>query len=524
MAATRACMTFGAAAALLTVLSAEARAQELRIGIGAEATTMDPHFYNLTPNIEVNEHIFDYLVHTDAKSQVKPGLALSWSLVNETTWEFKLRPGVVFHDGTPLKADDVAFTFDRAPKVPNTPASYSQFLRRITAVTAVDDATVRVTTDGPNPMVVRQVSNVAIVSRKHGTGATTNDYNFGKAAIGTGPYKLAEWVPADRLVLVRNDNYWGEKPKWSRVTMKPISNATARSAAVLAGDVDLINFVPSVDIEKLKKTPNLSVVTEVGSRLFYMMPDVGRAQSPFVTDKAGTPLPKNPLQDVRVRRALSKAIDRTALVERVMDGAGAIAGQFLPDGSYGVTPKLKPEAYDPEGAKKLLAEAGYPDGFGLTVHGTNDRYLNDARVVQTVGQMLSRIGITTKVEALPKANYFTRASNRDFSFFLIGTGTNDGETTSLVLYILASYDEKKGLGNGNRSRYSNPKVDELIGRSLVEMNESKREMLLREATEIGLGQDQAIIPMFFEVNTWALKKGLTYTARTDGRTTAMDVR
>ncbi len=523
MAAARSCVAIGLLGALV-VLSVSSRAQELRVGLGSEATTMDPHFYNLTPNIEVNDHIFDYLVHTDPKSQVKPGLAVSWSLVNETTWEFKLRPGVTFHDGTPLKADDVAFTFDRAPKVPNTPASYSQFLRRITAVTAVDDATVRVTTDGPNPMVVRQVSNVGIVSRKHGAGATTNDYNSGKAAIGTGPYKLVEWVPGDRLVMVRNDSYWGEKPKWQRVTMKPIANATARSAAVLAGDVDMINFVPSVDIEKLKKTPSLSVVTEVGSRLFYMMPDVGREKSPFVTDKAGNPLAKNPLQDVRVRRALSKAIDRTALVERVMDGAGAVAGQFLPDGSYGVTPKLKPEAYDPDGAKKLLAEAGYPDGFGLTVHGTNDRYLNDAKVVQTVGQMLSRIGISTKVEALPKANYFTRASNRDFSFFLVGSGTDDGETTSLVLYILASYDERKGLGNGNRSRYSNPKVDELIGKSLVEMNAGKREMLLREATEIGFGEDQAIIPMFFEVNTWAMKKGLSFTARTDGLTTAMGVR
>jgi peptide/nickel transport system substrate-binding protein len=313
------------------------------------------------------------------------------------------------------------FTYERAQQVPDSPASYSQFLRRIVEAKALDTLTLQLRTDRPDPLLLYDPSNVAIVSRKNGTGATTADYNSGKATIGTGPYRLIEWVPGDRLVLGRYDNFWGTIPAWQRVLIRPIKNPGTRTAAILAGDVDLINFVPSVDVVRLEKTPAVRLARAISTRLFYFFPDDARDVSPFVTDKDGRPITKNPLKDVRVRRAISKAIDCTTLVNRILDGVGAPAGQFMADNALGASPRLKPEVYDPDGAKRLLADAGYPDGFGLTLHGPNDRYLNDTKVVQAVAQMLTRVGITSKVETLPASTYFGRASKLEFSFIYVGS-------------------------------------------------------------------------------------------------------
>ena len=196
----------------------------------------------------------------------------------------------------------------------------------------MDDHTLVLRTDAPYPLLLADLTNVGIVSRKHGAGATTDDYNTGKAMVGTGPYRFVEWVSGDRLVLQRNPSYWGEKATWDRVTFKPITSAATRTAALLSGDVDAINNVSSTDVERLKKEGRVSVWTIGGNRLLYLGLDVDRDASPFVTDAAGQPMAKNPLKDVRVRRALSKAINRDALVARVMEGQAMAASQFLPDG------------------------------------------------------------------------------------------------------------------------------------------------------------------------------------------------
>src|SRR5690606_17172852 len=190
-------------------------------------------------------------------------------------------------------------------------------------------------------------------------------------------------------------------------------------------------------------------------------------RSPFVTDKAGKPLDRNPLKDVRVRRAMSKAINRQAIVERVMEGLAVPAGQLLPEGMFGTSTRLKPEPYDPDGAKKLLAEAGYPDGFGLTIHSPNNRYVNDEQIAQAVAQMLTRVGIQTKVEAMPANVYFSRGSKLEFSFLLVGWGSDTGEVSSPLKSLLATYSKEKGMGSANRGRYSNPKMDKLLEQGLA---------------------------------------------------------
>jgi peptide/nickel transport system substrate-binding protein len=232
--------------------------------------------------------------------------------------------------------------------------------------------------------------------------------------------------------------------------------------------------------------------------------------------------------DRRVREAISKAINRPAIVERVMEGVAIPAGQLLPEGFFGVSPKLKPETYDPEAAKKLLAEAGYPDGFGLTLHGPNDRYINDAKICQAIGQMLARIGIKAEVETMSKSVFFSKASRGGpdkspaFSFILVGWGSGTGEASSPLKSLLHTYDKARGFGASNRGRYSNAEVDRLIEQALATVDDAKREKLLQQATEVAI-EDLGIIPLHYQVNVWATRKGLAYTPRTDEYTLAMSV-
>ena len=509
------------ACALLLVTGA--RAQELKVGLSAEPSAMDPHYHNLAPNNSILSHVFERLIEPDEKQRLTPGLAESWKPISDTVWEFKLRKGVTWHDGTPFTADDVVFTFQRAPNVPNSPSSFAAAVKGKT-VKKIDDYTVHISAGSVAPTLPNELSSLFIVSKKHGEGAKTEDYNSGKAAIGTGPYKLVKFTPGDRIEFARNDAYWGGKPKWAKLTFRPISAGPARVAALLAGDVDLIEDTPTADIERLKKEPKVEISQTASNRLVYFFIDHARDVTPFAKAKDGSEI-KNPFKDKRVRQAMTKAINRDAIVSRVMEGVAIPAGQFLPDGYFGVSPKLKPVAYDPEGAKKLLAEAGFPNGFKLTLHTPNGRYTNDVKIAEAVAQMLTRVGIETSLEALPPAVFFSRASQGgpdktpEFSFILVGWATPTGENSGSLVPLVNTFDRAKGTGTTNRGRYSNPEVDRLSAEALKSNDDAKRAQLLAQATEIAI-EDVAIIPCHYQVNTWALRKGLKYKARSDEYTLA----
>ena len=509
--------------ALVLLLPAWGVAADLKIGLKSEPSSMDPHYHNLTPNNMMALYVFDKLVKQDHKQNLKPGLAVSWKPVDDLTWEFKLRKGVKFHDGSPFTAEDVKFTLERAPKVPNSPSSFVRYIKHIKKIEIVDPLTIRFTTDDPFPLMATYMATFAIISKKYGEGAETKDYNSGKAMIGTGPYKFVEWVPGDRIVYKRNENYWGGVEPWEKVIVQPKTNSAARVAALLAGDVDMIDFIPTADIEKLQNNPKFTISKSVSNRVIYLHIDSDRDVSPFVTDKNGKPMDKNPLKDVRVRRAISKAIDRPAIVSRVMEGNAIAAGQLLPDGFFAVSPDLKPEKFDPEGAKKLLAEAGYADGFGLTIHGPNNRYVNDAKICQAIAQMLTRIGIKTKVDTMPKNVFFPRGTKLEFSFMLVGWGSGTGEPSSPLGALLHTYNKETGFGGTNRGRFSNKALDEALEEALRTVDREKHKQLLIKATEIAM-QELGIIPLHYQVNIWGMRKGLTFTARTDGYTLASAVR
>lgn len=527
----------GLAAVAVTVLAGPAMAAEVTIGIRSEPSSMDPYFHNLGPNNGMIGQVFGRLVDFDSKQQLFGRLAESWKPISDTTWEFKLRKGVKFHDGSDFTVDDVIYSFKRADGYTGGNSSFRTYTKGKT-LKKVDDYTLQITTEAPYPLMPNDLTTVMIMSSEaKGTGTPdinmgidARDFNDGTATIGTGPYKFVEWKKGDRIVLEKFEGYTGPIAQpWDKVTFKFIKAEPARVAALLAGDVDMIDNVPTSDIETLKKNDKVSLSQGVSNRVIYLHMDQQREKSPFVTDKAGNPIDKNPLTDPRVRKAISKMINRPAIVERVMEGVALPAGQLLPEGFFGRSPKLKPEAYDVAGAKKLLADAGWGDGFGLTIHGPNDRYINDAKISEAIGQMLTAAGIPTKVVTMPKNVYFKRASKGgpdgapEFSFILVGWGSGTGEASSPLKSLLATHDPSKGMGASNRGRHSDPKVDSLVNQALATVDDTKRAALLAEATEIAIGQNQGIIPLHYQVNTWATRVGLKYNPRTDERTTAYDL-
>ena len=501
-----------------------AAAQDLVIGLQGSITSMDPHFHALGPNNNVAAHVFDRLLHQDEKQRLIPGLATEWKPIDELTWEFRLRRGVKFHDGSEFDAQDVIATFKRVPWVPNSPSSFTGFVRPIVEAVAVDPHTLRFKTAVPAPLLPVMLSAVNIVNRK-AVEAPTADFNSGKAAIGTGPFRLVEFVPSDRVVLARNDAYWGVRPAWTKVTLKLIPNNAARTAALLAGDVQMIEAVPSADLPRLRANKDLALHRVTSSRVIYLAFDQARDQTPFVTDKAGALLPNNPLKDSRVRMAISKAINRQGIVERVFEGDAIAAGGLLPEGAFGASLQLRPEPLDQDGARKLLAQAGYPNGFAMTIHGPSDRYPNDERVLQAIGPMLARVGIDTKVETRPWATYVSTASAPTYAYsvMLFGWGSNTGEVSDSLRALLATPNREKGMGASNRGRYSNPRFDQMLERALGTIDDQLREQHLFDASELAIGEN-GIVPLYYQVNTWATRRELTYAARQDEYSLAQFVR
>ena len=509
---------FAATAVLGLILGGPALADDLTIGARAEVT-MDPHYLFLDTNVAYNRHIYGSLVVRDARAQPKPYLAESWKPVSDTVWEFKLRKGVTFHDGSAFDAADVAATIKRVPNVPGAASPYTGAIRGIVDVEIVDDHTIRFHTDGPVPGLPAQIVPISILPSEIASTVETADFNTGRSVIGAGPYKFVEYLPGDRLVLARNEAYWGEAPEWDNLTFRFISDDAARVAALLGGDVDLIDSVPPADAVRLRNDPETTVHTGPSARTIYMIMDMERDQTPFVTAKDGSALDVNPFKDRRVREAFLIAMNRDAITARVMDDLAFPAGQPVPEGIPGYNDAIAVPTYDVDRAKALLAEAGYPDGFGLEVHCTNDRYVNDDKVCQAVGQMLARIGIAVKVTTMPKSVYFGKAADHEgerFSFFMIGWSSATGEA-SVLWDCLHTVDKDRGLGTWNLGHYSRPEFDVAVRDAITTLDAGERRAKLENAMAMAM-DDIAVIPLHYQSVIVGSRKGISYETYLDENT------
>jgi len=506
----------------LVLGTSQAGAQTLTIGVNAAPSSVDPHFHNGTSTNTLTNHLFDTLFRSTPDGKFEGALAESWKALSDTEWEVKLRPGVRFTDGRALTADDVVFTFERAPNVPNTTAGFGGAIRSVQRTEVVDPLTLRIHTPTPAPNLPLELSILYIVSRHVGEGATTEDYNAGRAAVGTGAYRLVRFSPGDGVELVRNDDWWDTKPDWEKVNFKFLPNAAGRTAALLSGAVDMIDTPSPNDIPRLRSDSRFSVVSRQGLRLIYLAPNQAAEVAPFVTDNEGKPLTANPLKDHRVREALSIALQRDGLAERVMQGTATPNGQWLPPGTYSYNPDVKVPPYDPDRAKRLLAEAGYPDGFRITLHVSQSTRPTDPIAAQAIAQMWTRIGVQTTVEALPLAAYAARAAKLEFAVTMWGWGGSGASAQAgyALVNVFNTFDRDKRTGAFNRSGYSNPALDTLTERALATLDDDARSLLLQKAVAMVM-EDVAIIPLYQMTNIWATRKGVRYEPSSYDYTRAM---
>ena len=506
--------------ALSSCLTTAAMAVDLIVGSSTEPAAIDPHFSRSGNSQQIAAQVFNRFVEPDENLQIQPGLAVSWTNLDELTWEVKLREGVTFHDGSPFTAEDVVFSLERADEIPNSPAPFTANVAPIASMEIVDPLTIRFTTTKPTPQFMELAGMVYIVSKAAAEGASIEAFNSGEAAIGTGPYKFVSWTPGDHYTLARNETYWGEAPEFENVTYRLMSNSAARVAALLAGDVDLIDSVPPGDVATLEASEGVQVHSAPSGRIIYLGLDSARDESPFITGPDGAPLNPNPLKDVRVRQAMSKMIDRSLLIDRVLSGAGVPAGQLAPIGLGGHSTALQPDQIDLEAAKTLLAEAGFPDGFGITIHSSNDRFPGDGDIAQALGQLFQRGGLTVNgVVTQPYNVYATAAGKQEFSAFIFSFGTSTPSAAPGMTNVLMTFDEEAGTGSFNRMRYSNPDYDAAMRDALAEFDPAARNRKLEIAAEIAFG-DYAILPLYWPEVTWASRDGIGYVANVSEDTLA----
>lgn len=499
-----------------------AEAQTLRVGAAAEATSLDPQFQNLSSNSQMQAMIWEALMGRDSNSQVYPQLATGYKLIDELTWEFYLREGVTWHNGDPFTAADVKFSIERIPTIEASPGPYTTYIAAIAEVEIIDDHTVRFHTHNPSPTMLLDLGALFIVNHRVTEGATNEDFTSGRIAIGTGKYKFESYNPRQEMVVVRNDDYWGEPGDFERIRYRMITNSAARTAALLSGDVDFIDQVPPSNIPRIEQEPNLYVDRFPSLRSVFLVLDQ-TGDGPFAFDNDGNKLPGDVLRDVRVREALAIAIDRDAIVERVMEGAAFASGQFMPEGAPGWVEDIPVKEYNPERAMELLAEAGYPDGFRLTLHGPNGQYPNDVAIVQAVAQYWTRINVETEVVVQPFAGYLGRAANQEFSAWLASWGSSTGEAGNTLNSIMRTFDPEINTGAANRHRFSDPELDALIDAMMTEMDPERRLQLMEDSVRMAM-EKEAILPLLLLQNVTAMRSDLEKDGRIDARIYPHDIR
>jgi peptide/nickel transport system substrate-binding protein len=497
----------------------QASAEDLTVGLAAIATSADPHFHRAGFNFDLRENISDALAYSNGVSgELEPRLATSWEIEDETRWVLTLEPNAIFDSGEALGADDVIYSLCRVRNVPNSPGLYSSFISTIASVSDAGDGKLEIVTKAPDPNLMRSLSNIGIVENPTGATLTydevdcgndnwleTNGFNDGSIAAGIGHYRVNTFTPDVEIVLERNEDYYGEAASYQTVTIKSLPDNSARIAALLGGSVDVINAVPINGVDSIQSDGRFHLASAPSTLVIFLLPDQGQESTPKVTGTDG----KNPYLDPRVRQALNLAINREEIAETVMGGMAQPASQLIVSGVFGHNPSIAAYPYDPDRARELLAEAGYPDGFGLTLTAPSDRYVNGAQVAQAVAAMLSQIGLDVTLETFPRSVYFEKASAYEYSLYLAGAAADTGEGLSLMFNLAATRDTEKGWGGANRGRYSNPLTDQYLAEAQQMLDDAAREELIRKASA-QVQEDHGYVPLYHEFGVWAVRNGVHY--------------
>jgi peptide/nickel transport system substrate-binding protein len=486
-----------------------AEAANFRWANDGDVNSMDPYARQETFLLTFNGNIYEPLIGRDRNLKLEPALATKWERTQPTVWRFALRQGVKFHDGTPFSADDVVFSYERTIAPGSNMAS---IFATVKAVKKIDDHSVEFETKAPDPILPDEITNWYIMSKawceKNNTtrsaDLTKGEESYAtRNANGTGPFMLKERLPDVKTVLARNPNWWG-KPEHNldEATLHIVKNALTRTSALLSGELDMIYNTPPEAFEKIKQTQGLRLVTTPELRTIYLGMDQARDELLESSVKG-----KNPFKNRRVRQAFYQAIDENAIAAKVMRGDARPSALMIGPGVNGYDEKLDKRApYDVEAAKKLLAEAGYPQGFEVGMDCPTDRYVNDEQICQAVVAMLARIGIKVNLLAQTRAKYFAKINEPRFetSFYLLGWTPATYDAHNMLINLANTRSREKGLGLFNNGGYSNAKLDELNDKIQVETDTAKRNAMVAEALTL-IRDDFAYIPLHQQVVVWATR-------------------
>jgi len=493
------------------------QAASLRWAAQNDILSLDPHSQNHATTNAIMQHTYEGLTRYTKDYKIEPCLAVSWKQVSETQWRFNLRKNVKFHDGTPFTADDV-FSYNRIKQPQGTMQIY---VAGVNEVKKIDDYTVDFILAGPDPILLRNLQDFRIMSKawaEKNRSQNIQDYKAREETYasrntnGTGPYILKSWEPDKQIAFTANKGWWDKvEGNVTDLTYNPIKSDATRVSALLSGDVDLVTDLPTQDVDRLRKDPKLKVLDGHEVRTIFIGMDQHNDELKYSSVKG-----KNPFKDIRVRKALNMAVDREAIKRVTMRGLSIPAGIMVAPGVHGHSKQIDiVQKYDPAGAKKLLAEAGYPDGFEFTLDCPNNRYVNDEKICQALIPMWAKAGIRAKLNAMPFATFIAKIQNFDTSAYMLGWGV----VTFDALYMLQSLVRTKTTGadgSFNLGRISDPKLDNTIDALKIASDPNARDALLKEALE--KTRDQAYyVPLHHQLRPWAMKKNVSTVHAPDDR-------
>ena len=486
------------ASVLLSASVMSAQAETLKMAYDADPVTLDPHEQLSGGMLQLSHMAFDPLVRWDRNMGFEPRLAEKWERVDEKTMRFTLRKGVKFHSGNELTAKDVQFTFDRIKNSPDFKGIFTQF----EGVNIVDDHTFDLVTKTAFPLVLNNATYIFPMDSKFYSGQDENGNDKGmlvkhgnsfasRNISGTGPYTVSYREQGVRVEFERFGNYWDAASKGNvdKIVLTPIKEAPTRVAALLAGDVDFIMPVPPTDHKRIDSNGKVDLVTMPGTRIITFQMNQERVEA---------------FKDVRVRQAIVHAINNEGIVKKIMKGFATPAGQMSPEGYLGYNADLKPR-YDLKKAKQLMKEAGYENGFTVTMMAPNNRYVNDEKIAQAVASMLAKIGIKVDLKTMPKAQYWPTFDERAADMMMIGWHADTEDSNNFFEFLSACPDADTGAGQYNSGNFCSPEADKLMAQANVETDPAKRAAMMQKIEKINYDQ-AGFVPLHWQNLAWAAAK------------------